>query len=81
MLVSILNGLISAVAAAINFVVGLLPASPFAWTPSPEMADWLKAINYFIPLSTMLGIMVTYCVASLLWYTVRGIMRAIRYIQ
>jgi polyferredoxin len=81
MLVSIINGLISAVATAINFVVGLLPASPFAWTPSAEMADWLKAINYFIPLGTMLGIMVTYCAAALLWYAVRGIMRAIRYIQ
>lgn len=81
MLVTIINGLISAISAALSFVVGLLPTSPFTWTPTGAMADWLQTINYFIPLSTMLGIMVTYCTAALVWYAVRGILRLIRTIQ
>lgn len=65
--------------------VALLPESPFANLSLASFpgtfGDVMGWINYFVPISAMLGIMTTYLAAVLLWYGVRWVLRLAQYID
>lgn len=77
-LINWLNGIASA-------AILLLPESPFSElsiaTFPGAFGDVMGWINYFVPIGAMLGIMTTYLVAVLAWYTVRWILRVAQYID
>lgn len=73
MIVTIINALISIVEAIANMFLSLLPNSPFQ--VSYSLPDWVTWVGVFIPIQTLIGIMITYvgCVAA--YYVVRVALR------
>lgn len=68
----------------IEWAMSILPDSPFQ---TMEMGESVQAfsnvmsyVNYFVPVSTMLGMLTTFLIAVGLWYVVRWLLRLAQYI-
>lgn len=79
MLARILQGILDALAAALNGVISVLPTSPFAWEFS-WLGEWWSVVNYFIPFQAMASLTMCYVAAVAIWYGVRWVFRFVRYI-
>lgn len=79
-----LDGLTSAlVAFAIN-VINLLPESPFLVLEelsSSEFYQWLKFLNWFIPISTFVSIFEAWLVGIGIYYVYQVVLRWIKVIE
>lgn len=73
---SIWNGITEILNEIINFVVLLLPDSPFANIEiSPEVIKILGYVNYFVPVGAMLGIGTSWLTAIGIYYLYQTILR------
>lgn len=73
---SIWNGITEILNEIINFVVLLLPDSPFANIEiSPEVVKILGYVNYFVPVGAMLGIGTSWLTAIGIYYLYQTILR------
>src|SRR4051794_5385900 len=74
--VMIINGLVAAIGAAIHFFVSLLPSFPAApGTPDSGALQW---INYFVPLSGLLTLFVTFVSCWLGFLAIRIALRWVK---
>lgn len=75
-LASFINLLIRAIGYALDLLISLLPTSPFVLTSSNQtIIDYLGMFNWFIPVSTMVGIATTWTSAVALYYIVMVALR------
>lgn len=69
---------------SIEWAMNILPDSPFQSLEFEEAGevfqDVMGFVNYFVPVSTMLGMLTTYLVAVAVWYVVRWALRLAQYI-
>lgn len=73
---NIWNGITEILNEIINFVVLLLPDSPFANIEiSPEVIKILGYVNYFVPVGAMLGIGTSWLAAIGIYYLYQTILR------
>lgn len=65
-------------------VILLLPESPFSnltLQSTGIFGDVMGYINYFVPISLMIGMMTTYLAAIIIWYGIRWLLRIAQYID
>ena len=57
-------------------IISLLPKSPFVYLDTiPEVKEYLGYFNYFIPVSSMLAILLPWLVAVAIYYGVSLLLR------
>lgn len=64
--------------------LGLLPDSPFAFLAdmgNNPVKEWLGYLNWFVPIGTIVSIMLTWCSAILVYYVVQIMLRWARAIE
>lgn len=81
MVARIIQALLDFIVMIVNWVVDLLPQSPFIGLDSSIISEWLGYINYFIPVGQMMSIFALWLSAVGLWYLYRWIFRFVRYID
>lgn len=65
-------------------VLDLLPQSPFLFLEdmsNTEVYDWLKMLNWFIPINSFVGILEVWLSGVLLYYIYQIILRWIKVIE
>ena len=65
-------------------VLDLLPESPFLFLEdmsNTEVYDWLKMLNWFIPINSFVGILEVWLSGVLLYYIYQIILRWIKVIE
>lgn len=80
-MVTIANWLIDLIYTIIMGLLDILPDSPFRFTLDDTFKRYIGYVNYFIPVGTLVAILVSYTAAVAVWYGIRWVMRLIRYIQ
>lgn len=80
-MVKIANWLIDLIYIIINSILSILPDSPFRFTLDDTFKEYIAYVNYFIPVGTLVAILVTFTTAVAVWYGIRWVMRLVRYIQ
>lgn len=73
-----MDGLTSAVYNAIKYVLNLLPKSPFLFLQnysSSVPGQWLRWLNWFIPINSFVSIFEAWCAAILVYYVYQIILR------
>lgn len=75
LLVTLVNKLMSALAFALSAAINLLPDTPFGSLNNSVLTDYLGFINWVIPVSLMVNILVLWCGAIGLYYVVQIAMR------
>lgn len=58
-----------------NFVVGLLPDSPFTLLSYTPIEPYLSVMNYFIPFDFMLSTLEAWCIAIAVWYSYKSMLK------
>lgn len=58
-----------------NFVVGLLPDSPFTLLSYTPIEPYLSVMNYFIPFDFMLSTLEAWCIAIVVWYSYKSMLK------
>ena len=76
----IINFLIDLIVTILEFLIGLLPQTPFKFEPL-HWGVFGDLLGYFIPFGTFVTHMVLILSAVGLWYAVRWAMRLIKMIQ
>lgn len=81
--INLINALIRGLGEVLNFVLFLLPNSPFtAFIKSDStVAYYLKYINYFVPVATFVEILSAYLIAVGLYNVVQIIARWLKLIE
>jgi len=62
----------------IEFCLNLLPTSPFDFLKdlsNSPVHEWLRYLNWFIPINTFVAIMETWCAAILIYYVIQIALR------
>lgn len=80
-MVTIANWLIDLIYTIIMSILNILPDSPFRFSLDDNIKTYIAYVNYFIPLGTIVTILVAFTTAVGVWYGIRWIMRLVRYIQ
>lgn len=80
-MVSIANWIIDLIYTIIMSILNILPDSPLRFSLDENFKTYIAYVNYFIPLGTLVAILVSYTAAVAVWYGIRWVMRLIRYIQ
>lgn len=80
-MVTIANWLIDLIYTIIMSILNILPDSPFRFTLDDNFKKYIAYINYFIPVGTLVAILLSFTGAVAVWYGIRWLMRLIRYIQ
>lgn len=80
-MVTIANWLIDLIYTIIMGLLDILPDSPFRFTLDDNFKTYIAYVNYFIPVGTLIAILVTFTTAVGVWYGIRWLMRIVRYIQ
>lgn len=76
------DGLGKAAQAVFNAIKAFLPGSPFQFFINAlDNVPYLKELNWFIPIDTMIVLTQTWLGAILIWYIYQPILRAIRAIS
>jgi hypothetical protein len=75
---SILNGIIDVMSTIADGIVWLLPKSPFAALELAFDGELLGYMNYFLPISEMLNIMVSWGIAIAAFYLYKIILRWVK---
>ena len=73
-----MEGLTNAVYGAIEGALKLLPTSPFAFLQNysnSSIGQWLRWLNWFIPISSFVSILEAWCAAILIYYVIQIILR------
>lgn len=73
-----MDGLNSAIYNAIEGALLFLPDSPFQFLQSMSNSvvyQWLKWVNWFIPINSFISIFSAWCSAILIWYVFQIILR------
>jgi len=81
MVVDIINGLIEAFALLGDMLVFLLPTWSLVSLLGGIDTQLLRAINYYIPINTMLGIANSWVLAVAMWYLYMILLRWVKAIQ
>lgn len=79
-MIDFVNLLIKAIGAAVIAVLNTLPQTPFSWDLGALGPVW-GYVNYFIPFNVLAGEMSVFLVSTLVWYGVRWLLRALKYIE
>lgn len=69
-MISVINSIISAVGAALQAILLMLPDSPFTYIYNLDV-QWLNIINYFLPIKEFVGVLEAYATSVLLYYIIR----------
>ncbi|MGE5629200.1 MAG: hypothetical protein ACM3X7_14025 [Solirubrobacterales bacterium] len=77
-LASFVNLIISALGAALVWVIGLLPTSPFNLTMSGSINNFLSGLAWIIPIGQIIALSQAWLAAVLIYYTYSAIMRWIK---
>lgn len=78
--VSILNGLINAIANVLNAILMLLPNSPFHFD-EVLAKEYMGYISFFVPVKQMLVIGSAWLLAILTYYAIHTILRWIKVLE
>lgn len=79
-----LDGLTDALVSFAISVINLLPESPFVFLEelsSSEFYQWLKFLNWFVPINTFVSILETWLVGVGLYYVYQIVLRWIKVIE
>lgn len=74
-LIDVVNGILDAVVTAINFVLQILPASPFQAVDFSAIEPFLANLNWFFPIKQILGFLAVWLAAVLIYYAYTVILR------
>ena len=74
-LIDVVNGLLDAIVTAINFVLQILPASPFQAVDFSAIEPFLANLNWFFPSKQILGFLAVWLAAVLIYYAYTVILR------
>ena len=80
-MVDVINWFIDKVALLGEGVTAILPRSPFTYLNVALDAKWLGYINYFLPVSEVLNILVAWGAAILLWYAYQILLRWVKAVR
>lgn len=80
-IVSFLNSLIQGLADVLQFILALLPPSPFALIDNTPVQPYLDSLNYFIPISEMIAIGEAWLAAITLFYGYQIVLRWIKAVE
>ncbi|MGB9660584.1 MAG: hypothetical protein ACPL5F_01020 [Moorellaceae bacterium] len=80
MVARILQGVLDFVGILVNGVLSSLPDSPFV-NIGGIVEQYLRWLNYFVPVGDMITLMSAYLGAVGVWYGVRWVLRFARYIK
>ena len=58
-----------------QFVIGLLPDSPFRLLSYTPIEPYLSVMNYFIPFDFMLSTLEAWCIAIAVWYSYKSMLK------
>ena len=79
-----MEGLTQGIYNIIEWALSLLPDSPFAFlvdlTNGPQR-EWLKWLNWFIPINTFASILQAWVTAILTYYVIQIVMRWVKAIE
>lgn len=82
---AIFQSIMDWLASLANIALALLPDSPIASGVQSQsfsgFTNIMGMINYFVPISTFIGIMAAYTTAVLIYYGIRYILRWAKYIE
>lgn len=79
-----MDSLTSAVYNAIEGALGILPDSPFQFLQemsNSTIYQWLKWLNWFVPINSFVSIFAAWCSAILVWYVIQIILRYAKAIE
>jgi hypothetical protein len=79
----VLNWVIEQFASLVEAVLGILPDSPIQkyLVDNQDIAEILGYINWFVPIETMMTILVFFLTATAIWYAVRWALRFAQYVE
>ncbi|MCX8129394.1 MAG: hypothetical protein N3I35_04755 [Clostridia bacterium] len=69
-MIGIINGIISALGKVLQTILLLLPDSPFIFVGNLDQ-QWLKYINYFLPVQEFVVVLEAYVIAVGIYYAIR----------
>ena len=73
-MIAIFNIFLSGVASALSAVLSLLPTSPFLFMESLDLT-WLNYANYIMPINAAVAHLQAFCLAVMVWYGLRVLLR------
>lgn len=76
-----IDAIFSAVKNAANYIVMLLPPSPFRAIETSVVAPYLGGLNYVLPISEVLAVMQLWLVSIGIYYTYMMILRWIKAVE
>jgi hypothetical protein len=76
--VQMINELIKALGAVLQLIFSALPTTPFSLLDNSAIAEYLPTINYFIPISAMLGIIEIWLTGIAIYYVYQIALRWIK---
>ena len=76
--IHLINYIISGIAYFINFIINLLPKSPFQFLNSSSISDCLGYFNWLFPIKSMISFLEVWLVAVALYYVYSVIMRWVK---
>lgn len=77
-IINILNYIISGIASFINFVINLLPKSPFHYLDNSSISDYIGYFNWLFPIDSMISFLELWLVAIGVYYLYSILMRWIK---
>lgn len=76
-----LDSFMGGVKGAIEWVVNLLPGSPFRAVSNDGVSGFLSGLNWVIPIGTMVAELEVYVIAVLIFYVLSVVMRWVKVIK
>lgn len=80
-IIEMINLIILALGTVLSWILGILPDSPFQTISNADVGEFMAAINWLIPISSMLAILQAWVIAIIGYYIVMLIMRWIKAIE
>ncbi|MGB9856352.1 MAG: hypothetical protein ACPLKS_07430 [Caldisericum exile] len=82
MLVRIIQSIVNFIVNIVNSILNLLPDSPFrVITDNTVIKQYVAYLNYFVPISFFVQVMLVWLSAISVWYIYRWAMRFAKYID
>lgn len=80
-IIDLLNGIIQDLADVIQFILNLLPPSPFSLLNNSPIGQYLPSINWIFPIETFVNIAEAWLTAIAIYYAYSIVMRWIKAIN
>lgn len=79
--IALINKLIGAIGAVINFIFSILPPSPFQFLDNSVIKDYLPTLNYFLPIGEVIVIGEAWLISIGVFYGYQIVLRWIKAIE